>query len=180
MGGGRKKTDPGRQGELFAASTLFPVREPAKLFDAMDVSLKIKTGLGLALKEYRERHGESAAIIAAKMSEIVGCRITEAALYSYTAPAKPDHDIGIVRLKAFIRVTGATWLWDLILADDGLTVLTGSESLLAQLGQMEQDKQQLTEQITTLRRALKARPVEVAARRGSRPADLAGKMRKGR
>ncbi|MDC7788009.1 hypothetical protein PQJ75_14020 [Rhodoplanes sp. TEM] len=164
----RKKPVTG-QGDLFAyaaavpAGALFPVRDRTAVLD-VDISLKFKTALGRALRE----HHESAAVVAARMSEIVGRQITEAALYAFTAPAKPEHDIGIVRLKAFIRVTGATWLWDVLVEDDGLIVMQGREAHLAQLGLLQQEQQRVDEQIRALRRELKARPVAVAHRRSAR------------
>lgn len=163
----RGETDR-RQGDLFAyaasvpANALFPVRAATDL--DVDISLKFKTALGRALRE----HHESAAVVAARMSEIVGRQITEAALYAYTAPAKPEHDIGIVRLKAFIKVTGAIWLWDLLVQDDGLTVMMGREAHLAQLGHLQQRRVQLEEEIKSLQRELRMQPVTVAPRRGSR------------
>lgn len=164
-GDGRKPSEP-TQGDLFArADALFPVRERRDAIAPLDTSLKIKTALGVALK----KHPESAAVIAAKMSEILGRPISTDALYSYTGQSKSDHDIGIVRLKAFIRVTGAAWLWDLIVEDEGLVVLAGREAHLAQLGQLEQEKERLNEEIRSLRRNLRARPVDLAKRmRGRR------------
>lgn len=159
--GGKRKNQPG-QGDLFAERALFPVRQRTETLAPLDVSLKIKTALGKALKEYPE----PASIAAARMSEIIGRQITEAALYSYTAPTKPEHDIGIMRLKAFVRVTGATWLWDLIVEDEGLTVMEGEEAHLAQLGHLEHERQQLEARIRDLRRDLKKKPVDARRPRG--------------
>ena len=104
------------QDDLFDYADLYPVRAPQEALRPVDLSLRIKTAMGRALKECPD----SATIVAAKMSEWTGRPITADALYAYTAPSKPDHDMGIMRFVAFVRATGATWLWGVLLADDGL------------------------------------------------------------
>lgn len=153
-----------RQGELFSAAGMFPVRRAACGARAVDLSLRIKTAMGRALKECPD----SAAIVAARISELSGREITADALYSYTAPSKPEHDIGIVRFVAFVRATGAAWLWDELLADDGLLVLQGREAKLAELGHLEQEEQRLAKARKALRRELQLDPVEVRPRREGR------------
>ncbi|WP_367615143.1 hypothetical protein [Rhodoplanes serenus] len=167
----RGETDR-RQGDLFAyaaaappAGELFPVRERADRPKSLDLSLKIKTALGKALKECPHRNAYE---VAAAMSELLGREITADALYAYTAPAKPEHEISLLRFVAFVRVTGAWWLWDELVEDDGLIVMQGREAHLAQLGLLQQHRQSIEEQIKALQRELKERPVTVAPRRGSR------------
>ena len=89
----RKKAMQRQQGELFSATGLFPVRRAGQGARAVDLSLRIKTAMGRALKECPD----SAAVLAARMTEITGREISADALYAYTAPSKPEHDIGIVR-----------------------------------------------------------------------------------
>jgi hypothetical protein len=165
----KSKSNAG-QGDLFAyasaaapVGTLFPVRERVARPRTIDLSLKIKTALGRALKECPK----SALEIALAMSELTGREITADALYAYTAPSKPEHDISLVRFIAFVRVTGATWLWDELVEDEGLIVMEGREAHLAQLGHLEQERQRIEEQTRALRRELRDRPVAVV-RRGSR------------
>ncbi|MGE3150922.1 MAG: hypothetical protein AB7K04_17885, partial [Pseudorhodoplanes sp.] len=62
--GARRKPDQ-RQGDLFSARELFPVRERKADVRPLDLSLKIKTAMGQALKEC----ADSAAMVAARMSE---------------------------------------------------------------------------------------------------------------
>jgi hypothetical protein len=151
------------QGELFALAGLYPVRLPVEKHRPLDLNLRIKTLLGQALREC----ADSAAVIAARMTEL-GCEITADALYAYTAPSKPDHDIGIARLKAFVRATGATWFWGALLEDDGLVVLEGREAHFAQLGAMEQEQARLATEIRRMKRNLDRQPVEVPAHRRRR------------
>jgi hypothetical protein len=157
----RRERRPGpEQGNLFdAAAELYPVRMPEAILRPVDLSLRIKTAMGRALKECPD----SAPIIAARMSELTGRDITVDALYAYTAPSKPDHDIGIIRFIAFVRATGATWLWNLLVEEDGLIVLAGREAHLAQLGLMQQEHDRLSDSIRQLKRELGERPVKVAA-----------------
>lgn len=160
-----KKQD-GRQGDLFAraaavpADALFPVRERQDRPRALDLSLKIKSALGRALKEC----GRNAYEIAGAMSELTGREITVDALYACTAPSKPEHEISLLRFVAFVRVTGATWLWDELVEDDGLVVMQGREAYLAQLGLLQQTRRSVEDQIKALERELKAQPVVVAQR----------------
>lgn len=151
------------QGDLFASGELFPVRRPAEGSRPVDM-LRIKTAMGQALKA----HPESAEIVAAKIAELTGRPLTTFALYSYTAPSRDDHDMGISRFVAFVRVTGAMWLWDLLVEDDGLTVLQGREAKLAQLGHLQQQHQQLGDAMRTLKRELGQEPVQVKPRGGTR------------
>lgn len=169
MGGGGKKKDAG-QGDLFAASTLFPVRRRGETMRSPDLSLRIKTAMGQALKDCPD----NASVVAARMSEMLGREISADALYACTAPSKPEHEISLIRFVAFARATGAPWLWDVLVEDEGLIVIAGEDANFAQLGVLRQRRAQLEDMIRTLERDLKARP-------GPRsPADLAARIRKGR
>jgi len=151
------------QGELFAEGEFFPVRRPVETSRPVDV-LRIKSAMGEALKA----HPESAEIIAAKISAMTGRSLTAFALYSYTAPSRDDHDIGLSRFVAFVRVTGAYWLWDLLVEDDGLTVLQGREAKLAQLGLLQQEKDRIDGAVRQLKRELGDAPVQPTSRRPRR------------
>jgi hypothetical protein len=162
--GARKHTNPHHsQGDLFAHlrhAELFPVRQRVREMRAPDLSLRIKTAMGRALKECPLNAYE----IAARMSEMTGREITADALYAYTAASKPEHEISLLRFIAFVRATGATWLWDLLVEDDGLIVLADREAHLAQLGLLRQEKQKLDDQIRAIERDLRHSPVDVARR----------------
>ena len=152
------------QGDLFAPGELFPVRRPVEASRPLDLSLRIKTAMGQALKACPD----SAAMVAARITEMTGREMTLDALYAYTAPSKPEHDMGLTRFVAFVRATGAYWLWDLLVEDDGLVVLQGREAKLAQLGHLQQEFQRMGDELRALKRELGEEPVEVASRRGLR------------
>ncbi len=149
------------QGDLFASVDLFPVRRPVDALRPVDLSLRIKTAMGRALKECPD----SAAIVAARMSEMTGREISADALYAYTAPSKPDHDMGVVRFVAFVRATGALWLWDELVRDDGLMVLQEREALFAQAGLLRAEQARITQKLKDIERSIAVEPV-VLRRRG--------------
>lgn len=147
------------QGDLFTAD-VYPVRVRTARVTPVDLTLRIKSAMGEALKACPD----SAAVVAARISELTGREITADALYAYTAPSKPEHEIGIVRFVAFVRATGAAWLYDLLVEDEGLIVMEGREAHLAQLGLMQQQRDRLDDGIRFLKGELKRRPVQVTAR----------------
>lgn len=150
------------QPDLFDAQhEYFPVRRPIETTRPIDLSLRIKTAMGRALKECPD----SAVVIAARISEMTGRELTADALYAYTAPSKEDHDIGIIRFAAFVRATEAFWLWDLMVEDDGLVVLEGREAKLAQIGHLEQQRQLIDDELRGLKREIGEQPVDVSRRR---------------
>lgn len=157
--GGRRSDD---QGDLFASVDLFPVRRPVDALRPVDLSLRIKTAMGRALKECPD----SAAIVAARIAEMTGREITADGLYAYTAASKPDHDMGITRFVAFVRATAAPWLWDELVRDDGLMVLAEREALFAQAGLLRQEQARIGVKLKEIERDLAAEPVIVKRRRG--------------
>lgn len=164
MSAKRTKAQDRRQGEFFAAEEMFPVRAPLAAFRPVDLSLRIKMAMSRALKEC----DDSAAIVAARITEMTGREISVDALYAYTAASKPEHDMGVVRFIAFVRATGARWLWDELLRDDGLTVLEGREAILAEIGLAEQEQARWAHRKRAARHKLVAEPVLVSRRRGDR------------
>jgi hypothetical protein len=142
-------------GDLFERP-YFPVRH-AHAVPGFDLSLRVKTALGRALKECQK----SAAVIAAEMSEMLPPEhgISADALYTYTAPSKAEHQISLIRFKAFVRATGAKWLWDFLVEDEGLVVVEGREAQLAELGAAKQELMQLEARVKGLCRELARAPV---------------------
>lgn len=163
-----RRRDP-HQRELFGATgapaEVYPVRRPRESVLPIDLSLRIKTALGQALKECPM----SAPQVATAMSEMLGQPITPDTLYTYTAASKPDHQITLLRFKAFVRVTRAWWLWDLLVEDDGLVVMEGREARLAELGLLEQERAALERRLKALKTELRHSPVHVASDRRRRP-----------
>lgn len=151
------------QGDLFAqrADDYFPVRQAMPhSFRSPDLSLRIKTALGQALKQCPD----SAEVIAARMADLLGQKLTGHSLYTFTAPSKTDRQISLMEFVAFVRVTGANWLWDVLVEDEGLIVLQGTQAKLARLGYMRQQLGALAESVKTLEGELRHSPVTVNPR----------------
>lgn len=148
------------QGDLFASVDLFPVRRPVDALRPVDLSLRIKTAMGRALKECPD----SAVMVAARMSEMTGREISADAIYAYTAPSKPDHDMGVARFVAFVRATGALWLWDELVRDDGLMVLQEREALFAQAGLLRAEQARISQKLKDIERDLATDPVVLRRR----------------
>lgn len=102
--------------------------------------------------------------IAARMAQYLRLEsISKAALDAYTAESKATHDISLVRFKAFVRATGAVWLWDVIVSDDGLLLLEGDEARLAEIARVQQERKALSAEL----KLLTATPVNIR-RKGDR------------
>jgi hypothetical protein len=157
MGGTRSsKTAAGQgggQGEFFP-DALFPVRVRGARMQSADFSLRLKSALGDALKACPDK----AAVVAANIADMTGAELSADALYAYTAPSKPDHQISVIRFKAFVRATDARWLYDVLVEDEGLVVIAGEDAPFAQLGALRQRRAQIDDLIRALERSLKARP----------------------
>ncbi|MFB9913610.1 hypothetical protein [Rhizobium paknamense] len=96
--------------------------------------------------------------IAARMAHYLGLpNVSKSALDAYTAESKTSHDISLVRFKAFVRATGAVWLWDVVVSDDGLLLLQGDEARLAEIAYRQQKIREEQAQL----KALLATPVTI-------------------
>lgn len=158
----KRKGEAEGQGNLFAyAEQLYPVRRPEGQLRSADLSLRIKSAMGDALKAC----AKSAEQIAAEIAMLTGRPLSVDALYTYTAPSKPEHEIGITRFVAFVQVTGANWVFDELAEPLGLVVLEGREAHFAQRGLLEQRRRELDDQIKKLDREMREAPVSVARRR---------------
>lgn len=155
------KTDT-TTGDLFDVGQMFPVEAPRELHRALDYNRMIAMAMREAIKE----SGKSNDQVAAEMTELLGYDaekvVTGAQLYAYTAASRETHTISLVRFKAFVRATGCTWLWDIALDGEGLTLLQGEEAFHAQASLAEAKARQLLAQAKQLRAIA---PMEVKRRR---------------
>ena len=141
----------------FFHAPVFPVRSPVAKIDLSRFRAKLKRSMARAIRECPFERTE----VAARMAGYLGLQsFSKAALDAYTAESKEGHDISLVRFKAFVRATGAVWLWDELVSDDGLTLLEGDEVRLAEIGYWQQE----IERAQANYKALKAAHVQV--RRG--------------
>jgi hypothetical protein len=144
------------QGDLFF-QPVYPSRMADQNPDMTGFRSKLKRAMSRALKECASSRTE----VAMRMAEALGQdSFSLATLNAYTAESNETHDISVVRLKAFVRATGANWLWDMIVADDGLTMLVGDEARLAEIALVQQERAALDDRL----RQLKATPVHIVRR----------------
>lgn len=116
---------------------------------------KIKRAMAKAIRESRYDR----QTIALRMAQFLGLeKLSKTTLDAYTAESKGSHDISLVRFAAFVRATDAPWIWDLILSQDGLTILDGEEAKLAEIARLEQERSALNKEL----RKLRVRPVQMS------------------
>lgn len=151
----RKPQSPD-QTDLFF-EPVYPTRTADETVDVTGFRSKLKRAMSRALKECQYERVE----VAMRMAMALGQdSFSLATLNAYTAESNETHDISLVRFKAFVRATGANWLWDLVVADDGLTMLVGDEARLAEISRVEQEKAALDARL----RDLKSKPVNIVRR----------------
>ncbi|MEP2760969.1 MAG: hypothetical protein ABJP66_18075 [Hyphomicrobiales bacterium] len=135
------------QFDLFQEA-LFPVRSASSAIDPDRFRSKIKRAMAQAIRECPHDR----PVIAARMAQYLGLpNLSRSTLDAYTAESKVSHDISLVRFKAFVRATGATWLWDMIVSEEGLLILEGDEARLAEIARLQQEQRDLAKQLKTLR-----------------------------
>ncbi|KQR75773.1 hypothetical protein [Rhizobium sp. Leaf341] len=141
----------------FFSEAVFPVRQAAERIDLDRFRSLLKREMARAIRECPHDR----PTIAARMAHYLGLSsVSKGALDAYTAESKTAHDISLVRFKAFVRATGAVWLWDVVLSEDGLILLEGDEARLAEIARLQQEQRELAAEL----KSLQARPVTIKRR----------------
>lgn len=136
---------------------LFPTRMPAQSIDISRFRAKLKRGMAQAIRECPHDR----PTIAARMAQYLGLpSISKAMLDAYTAESRASHDISLTRFKGFVYATGAVWLWDMIVSEDGLLLLEGDEARLAEIARLQQEQRELAAKV----KALTSVPVTIKRR----------------
>lgn len=131
----------------FFAKAVFPSRSASERLDLDRFRGNLKRAMARAIREC----AYDRPTIAARMAQYLRLSsISKGALDAYTAESKTNHDISLVRFKAFVRATGANWLWDVIVSDDGLLLLEGDEARLAEIARVQQQQRALAAELKTL------------------------------
>jgi len=102
-------------------------------------SLDIDAELRAAVSEDIKACPLSRYLLAAKMSELVGCEITESMLYSWTADSKEKHRFPCQFLPAFVLATGQRRAFETLSRRSGLFALPGPEALRAEIQRLEEE-----------------------------------------
>lgn len=158
-----KARDP-KQADLFELREAYPVLEPTDLRPATDFNRQLANDMAAAIRQSGKARDE----IADEMTRYLGYednRITVAQLNAYTSAARETHTISVVRMRAFVRATGANWLWKRILADDGLTILEPGEAHFARAAILQKQGEQM---LAAAKAELDLAPVTVRVPRGRR------------
>lgn len=138
----------------FFSQPVFPVRSPVARIDIDRYRSKMKRAMGRAIRECPYDR----PTIAARMAQYLGLpSISKAMLDAYTAESKGGHDITLPRFAAFVHATGAMWLWDEAVADQGATMLVGDEARLAEIARLQQEQETIKAEL----RALRSTPVHI-------------------
>lgn len=134
------------QKDLFQ-KPLFESREAVHAIDPDRFRYRIKTAMSQVLRDGGFDRHEIAHSIGRSLGS---SNFSKGMLDNYTSPSKTDHDISLIRFKAFVRETGAFNLWDLAVSDDGLLILEGDEARLAEIARLQQEMRGIRQELKTL------------------------------
>lgn len=134
--------------ELFRVPTPTP-----PIAGNLDIDVPLREALSDALK-----HTDlDRWAVAAEMGRLTGREISKYMLDAYTAESRSDHNFPFRYAAAFEVATGSYCLTNLLAKSRGCRVLVGEESLLAELGRIEQLESDLRQQKAAIKRHLKER-----------------------
>lgn len=134
---------------------LFQVPQPTPaLAGNVDLDVPLREALNDAIKHAPgDRHD-----IAAEMSRLTGRDISRYMLDAYTGESRSDHNFPFRYAAAFEVATGSFALTHLLAKARGGRVLLGQDALLAELGRIEREEQDLRVQKSALKKFLLEHP----------------------
>ncbi|MEQ1814380.1 MAG: hypothetical protein ABL860_08030 [Candidatus Nitrotoga sp.] len=136
-------------GDLFAAIASIPKAHPMNP-GAWRFRAEIAHAMGGAVKTcVKDRYQ-----IAADMSRLLGREVSVNTLDKYTSEAAQDHIPNLETAIAFDAATGQTALASLFAEKLGCRVLPGKDSLLAELGRLQQMKGDIANQEKVIKKML--------------------------
>ncbi len=115
-------------------------------------SLNFETELRCTLNEMLKKTPLSRHQVAARMSDLTGHDITKAQIDAWTAESKTQWRFPFEYAPAFETATDSNDLQELFARKRGSRILVGEESLLAELGRLDQQEQHVKQR----KRALQA------------------------
>lgn len=126
------------------------------LDDAPPGSLLFDAEFRAALAKAIADSGKPREAIAIEMERLLGSDpdypVSRALLDAWTAPSRTTHRFPAIYLPAFVRATGAAWLFDVIVGKSGRRAITPVESAHAELGRALADRDRADAEIRRLRR----------------------------
>lgn len=134
-----------------ATLDLFEVpRAPEPIGGSLNYDAELRHALSDALK----RTPASRYQVAAKMSELAGASISKEMLDAWTAESKTPWRFPFQFAAAFEAACETTCLQELLARKRGSRVLVGEEALLAEMGRIQQAKDELAARERALRRLI--------------------------
>lgn len=136
-------------GDLFAAVAAIPKAHPMNP-GAWRFRVEIAHVMGEAVRHCQKDRYQ----IAADMSRLLGREVSVNTLDKYTSEASEDHIPNLETAIAFDAATEQTALASLFAEKLGCRVLPGKDSLLAELGRLEQMKGDIARQERAIKKVL--------------------------
>lgn len=134
---------------------LFHVPSPAPSTPgAMNYAREIAHVMSEALKSCPHDRVE----VAARMTRLTGKEVSLAMLNAYTAESRETHNISMEKAIAFDAATEGFGLLNFYAAKRGCKVMVGKDSLLAELGRIDQEKAELAKQEKAIKHYLEGKP----------------------
>lgn len=136
---------------------LFQIPQPRPaLAGNVDLDVPLREALNDGMRHAEgDRHA-----IAAEMSRLTGRDISRYMLDAYTGESRADHNFPFRYAAAFEQATGSYCLTNLLAKARGCRVLVGEDALLAELGRIEREEQDLKTQKAALRKYLREHPTQ--------------------
>jgi hypothetical protein len=133
--------------DLFTGDLFEVPRPPPATEGSLSLGLELRHTLNEAIK----RCGKSRYELAAKMSELLAQDVTKVQLDSWTAESREGWRFPFEYAPAFETATNTYALLEMLAAKRGARVLVGEEALLAELGKIERQEQELRARKQALR-----------------------------
>lgn len=125
-------------------------RAPEPTAGSLDYSVELSHALSEALKQCPKSRYE----VAARMSELTGREISKATLDAWTAESKTDWRFPFEYAAVFEVACGTTCLQQLLCRKRGSRILEGDEALLAELGRLDREEQEVKARRQSIRKYL--------------------------
>jgi hypothetical protein len=133
---------------------LFEVpRAPEPAAGSLDIDSELRATLSAMLKAAPL----SREVVAGKMSELIGRHVSISMLNAYTAESRERHNFPFQYAAALESVCESYALSELLARKRGCKVLVGEDALLAELGKLERQEQEVRARKAALKDVLRRR-----------------------
>lgn len=123
-------------------------QEPAP--GSLNQATQVRAGISEAIRKSNMKRWE----IAGRMSELAGCEVTESMLNAWSAESRDDRRFPAELLAAFCYITGDRDLLRIALQPLGCYLFETEQAVMAELGRLTVQRQQLSSKERKLREYL--------------------------